>query len=126
MVGLLDHNIKVIASVALCFVILIVNIPKKDCVGAKKAAGGAKCTLSSESSEGPFFLPYQPIRSNITEGKPGVSLTINLTIKDVKTCQVVEGVEVHLWHSDAFGVYSAYSGYYPLDSPSKSIECNFF
>jgi protocatechuate 3,4-dioxygenase beta subunit len=77
-----------------------------------------KCSLTPTHGEGPFYLPNQPIRSNITEGKPGLPLKIHLNIKD-QTCKPIQGAEVHLWHSDALGHYSAYSGYYPLGDPSK-------
>jgi len=86
----------------------------KDCPPPPQAK---KCALTPQSYEGPFFLPNQLVRSDIREGRPGVPLTINFIIRD-PDCKVVKNVELHLWHADAFGEYSAYSGYYPLGDPN--------
>jgi len=77
-----------------------------------------------ESEEGPFFLPDQPVRSDIREDKPGIPYTLNIrvTTGDGTSCSPVKNASVHLWHPDALGVYSAYLGYYPLGQPgSKPI-----
>ncbi|XP_021949840.1 protocatechuate 3,4-dioxygenase beta chain isoform X2 [Folsomia candida] len=80
-------------------------------------ANNEKCELTPQSYEGPFFLPNQPIRQDIREGRPGVSLKIEFIVKNTK-CQPVQDAQVHVWHADALGVYSAYSGYYPLGDPN--------
>jgi protocatechuate 3,4-dioxygenase beta subunit len=85
---------------------------------ADEAAGGpaavssglVTCVLSPESTEGPFYLDDQKLRRNITEGKPGVPLTLRLRVVDVSTCRAIKGAVVDIWHCDAAGVYSGVQG----------------
>ncbi len=47
------------------------------------------------------------MRRNVTEGKPGVPLTLRLTVLDVSTCKPIKGAAVDIWHCDAVGTYAA-------------------
>lgn len=84
------------------------------------AAGGASdagsCAEVPTETGGPYpdedgmiaNAAYE--RSDITEGKPGLSLTLTLTVTDVaKACAPVVGARVIIWHCDANGVYSEYA-----------------
>jgi protocatechuate 3,4-dioxygenase beta subunit len=77
---------------------------------AAVASGLVTCVLAPESSEGPFYLDDQKLRRNITEGKPGVPLTLKLTVLDVSTCRPIKGALVDVWHCDAAGAYSGVQG----------------
>jgi protocatechuate 3,4-dioxygenase beta subunit len=70
------------------------------------ASGAVSCVLAPEQTEGPYYLPDDKVRRNITEGKPGVPLTLRLTVVDVSTCKPIKGAAVDVWHCDAGGVYS--------------------
>jgi len=77
--------------------------------------------------EGPFYLPNQPIRSDIREDKEGLPFTITFRVKDCNNGGPVTNGELHCWHADATGVYSAYLGLYPLEeheelTPDSNIE----
>ncbi len=74
---------------------------------AAVASGAVSCVLAPESTEGPFFLPGDKVRRNVTEGKPGVPLTLKLTVLDVSTCKPIKGAAVDIWHCDAVGTYAA-------------------
>ena len=63
--------------------------------------------LAPEQTEGPFFLPGDKVRRNVTEGKAGVPLTLKLTVLDVSTCKPIKGAAVDIWHCDAVGTYAA-------------------
>jgi len=73
---------------------------------AAVAAGLVTCVLAPEQTEGPFYLDDQKVRRNITEGRPGVPLTLRLTVLDVRTCRPIKGASVDIWHCDAAGAYS--------------------
>jgi protocatechuate 3,4-dioxygenase beta subunit len=73
------------------------------------ASGAVSCVLTPEQTEGPYFLPGDKVRRNITEGKPGVPLTLKLTVLDVSTCKPIKGAAVDIWHCDAVGTYAAES-----------------
>jgi protocatechuate 3,4-dioxygenase beta subunit len=73
------------------------------------ASGAVSCVLAPEQTEGPYYLEGDRVRRNVTEGKPGVSLLLRLTVVDVSTCKPIRGAAVDIWHCDAAGVYSGTS-----------------
>ncbi|RZJ15522.1 MAG: hypothetical protein EON50_01325 [Acidovorax sp.] len=83
-------------------------------VVATRAATGT-CTLTATETQGPYPLlailsNSAMVRSNITEGKTGVPLTVTLTVQDVSNgCAPVAGAAVYIWHCDKDGLYSGYS-----------------
>ncbi|WP_082606775.1 cadherin-like beta sandwich domain-containing protein [Acidovorax sp. Root275] len=83
-------------------------------VVATRAATGT-CTLTATETQGPYPLlailsNSAMVRSNITEGKTGVPLTVTLTVQDVSNgCTPVSGAAVYIWHCDKDGLYSGYS-----------------
>jgi protocatechuate 3,4-dioxygenase beta subunit len=66
------------------------------------------CVLSPEMTEGPYYIDGETIRSDITEGKPGVPLRLVLTVADASTCKPISGATVDVWHADATGNYSGF------------------
>jgi protocatechuate 3,4-dioxygenase beta subunit len=76
---------------------------------AAVASGAVSCVLSPEQTQGPYYLPGDKLRRNVTEGKPGVPLTLKLSVLDVSTCKPIKGAAVDIWHCDAGGVYSGTS-----------------
>ena len=67
------------------------------------------CVLAPEQTEGPFYVPNERVRRNITEGRPGTPLLLHLTVVDASTCRPIKGAAVDIWHTDALGVYSGES-----------------
>jgi protocatechuate 3,4-dioxygenase beta subunit len=83
-----------------------------DAAGTGLAAvdsGLVSCVLTPEMTEGPYYVDGDKVRRNITEGKPGVPLTLRLTVLDVSTCKPIKRAAVDIWHCDAGGVYSGTS-----------------
>jgi hypothetical protein len=74
------------------------------------ASGAITCVLTPEMTEGPYYVSGEKARSNITEGRPGVPLTLALTVVDASTCKPIKGAAVDIWHCDALGVYSGVQG----------------
>ncbi|WP_329318410.1 intradiol ring-cleavage dioxygenase [Streptomyces sp. NBC_01262] len=77
---------------------------------AAPAAAAAVCTLFSEVTEGPYYLDVALVRSDVTEGKAGLKLVLNLTVVDSSTCAVLPNALVEIWHCDALGEYSGFVG----------------
>ena len=73
---------------------------------AAVASGAVSCVLAPEMTEGPYYVPAEKVRSNITEGKPGAPLDLRLTVVDASTCRPIKSAVVDIWHADALGVYS--------------------
>ena len=73
---------------------------------AAVATGAVACVLTPEMTEGPYYLPGEKVRRNITEGRPGTPLTLKLKVVNVSTCKAIKGAAVDIWHADAGGTYS--------------------
>ncbi|MGW0967620.1 intradiol ring-cleavage dioxygenase [Streptomyces sp. NPDC002516] len=78
--------------------------------GPTTAASGAEScyTLTSETTEGPYYIDADKIRRDITEDQPGIPLTLALKVIDAETCRPVRDAAVDIWHCSALGVYSGY------------------
>lgn len=68
------------------------------------------CVLFPQAVEGPYYFDPKLVRSDIAEGRPGLPLDIKLTVIERGPCTPIVGARVDVWHADAGGVYSGYSG----------------
>ncbi len=68
------------------------------------------CVLTPQQTEGPFYFDPKQIRRNITEGRPGTPLQVALQVVEAGTCRPIQDALVDIWHTDAAGLYSGYSG----------------
>ncbi|MEU0782190.1 intradiol ring-cleavage dioxygenase [Streptomyces sp. NPDC006173] len=64
--------------------------------------------LTSETTEGPYYIDADKIRQDITEDEEGIPLALALTVIDAETCRPVRNAAVDIWHCSALGVYSGY------------------
>src|SRR5690349_21989004 len=51
--------------------------------------GLVKCVLTPELTEGPYYVDGEKLRRDITEGKPGTALLLNLKVLNARTCKVI-------------------------------------
>lgn len=77
---------------------------------AATAAAAPDCVLMPELTEGPYYLDLDLVRSDITEGRPGLPLDLRVNVVDAGSCEPIEGAAVDLWHCDAEGGYSGVQG----------------
>jgi protocatechuate 3,4-dioxygenase beta subunit len=77
---------------------------------AAVASGAVSCVLAPEQTEGPYYIPNEKVRRNITEGRPGRPLTLRLAVVDASTCKPIKNATVDVWHCDALGNYSGVTG----------------
>ncbi|MGW7304331.1 intradiol ring-cleavage dioxygenase [Streptomyces sp. NPDC054835] len=75
---------------------------------AKATAGEACYRLTSETTEGPYYIDADKIRRDITEDREGIPLTVRLKVIDSDTCEPLRNAAVDIWHCDALGIYSGY------------------
>jgi protocatechuate 3,4-dioxygenase beta subunit len=73
------------------------------------ASGLLTCVLAPEQTEGPYYVDDAALRRDVREGRPGVVLTLRLTVVNASSCKPIKGAAVEIWHCDAGGVYSATS-----------------
>jgi len=76
---------------------------------AAVASGLVTCVLAPEQTEGPYYVDDAAVRRNVTEGRPGVGLTLRLAIMNASSCKPIKGAAVEIWHCDAGGIYSGVS-----------------
>lgn len=76
------------------------------------------CVLTPEETEGPYYVKSSQIRQDITEGKAGQAMQLVLTVVNARTCEPIPNAMVDVWHADAEGVYSAYTG----QGDSRSVD----
>jgi protocatechuate 3,4-dioxygenase beta subunit len=74
--------------------------------GTAYATGREVYMLAANDAAGPRsrLLEGTPMRADITDGKPGVPLTLRLSLREP-----VADTAVEVWHSDAWGYYSGYA-----------------
>ncbi|MEE2828698.1 MAG: hypothetical protein VX498_05895, partial [Myxococcota bacterium] len=70
------------------------------------------CEPTGHQTEGPYY-PGEPAELlDITGGRGGVPLQVELLVVDVQAdCAPIPGAEVDLWHADASGDYSGYADF---------------
>ncbi|MFJ8937688.1 intradiol ring-cleavage dioxygenase [Streptomyces sp. NPDC102365] len=64
--------------------------------------------LTSETTEGPYYIDADKLRQDITEDREGIALTLRLKVIDNETCKPIKNAAVDIWHCDALGLYSGY------------------
>lgn len=75
----------------------------------KLFADNSSCILQPETTEGPYFVNGELIRTNIVEDQQGVPLFLDVQLLDTSTCEPIPAVFVDFWHCNATGVYSGVS-----------------
>ncbi|WP_053705783.1 hypothetical protein [Streptomyces sp. WM6373] len=65
------------------------------------------CVLAVRAGAGPYYLDVGLVRSDITQGRDGVPLQLDLTVVRVPDgCRPLAAARVEVWHADADGDYS--------------------
>jgi protocatechuate 3,4-dioxygenase beta subunit len=82
--------------------------PSGSSTSSPASTSTASCVLTPEMTEGPYYIDGEAVRSDITEGKLGMPLRLDLTVVDVNTCAPIPGASVEVWHADATGNYSGF------------------
>ncbi|MCL6734700.1 intradiol ring-cleavage dioxygenase [Streptomyces neyagawaensis] len=92
---------------------------------SSSASSGEACyTLTSETTEGPYYIDADKIRQDITEDKEGIPFMLRIKVIDSESCAPIRDAAVDIWHCDALGLYSGYEsfseggGTAPTDAPS--------
>ncbi|WP_189860121.1 intradiol ring-cleavage dioxygenase [Streptomyces poonensis] len=82
----------------------------KDTATSTASAGSAETCykLTSETTEGPYYIDADKLRTDITEDKEGIPLTLRIKVIDSETCKPLRNAAVDVWHCDALGIYSGY------------------
>jgi protocatechuate 3,4-dioxygenase beta subunit len=77
-------------------------------VAAPALAQAARCVLTPNAGEGPFYFDPKLLRSDIRDDMPGAPLEIALQITRAADCAVLANARVDVWQADGLGLYSGY------------------
>ncbi|WP_078628778.1 hypothetical protein [Streptomyces sp. NRRL F-2664] len=73
----------------------------------RATAAAPTCVLAVTAGAGPYYLDLDLVRSDITQGREGAPLRLDLTVvRATDNCRPVPDARVELWHADADGQYS--------------------
>lgn len=85
---------------------------EKSAAGTTASASGSASEtcykLTSETTEGPYYIDADKLRKDVTEDQEGIPLTLRLKVIDAETCKPIRNAAVDIWHCNALGVYSGY------------------
>ncbi|NEC84653.1 intradiol ring-cleavage dioxygenase [Streptomyces sp. SID12501] len=76
--------------------------------GSPSGTPEACYVLTTETTEGPYYIDADKLRQDVTEDEEGIPLTLRLKVIDAQTCRPVRNAAVDIWHCSALGVYSGY------------------
>ncbi|MGQ0744867.1 MAG: dioxygenase family protein [Acidimicrobiales bacterium] len=65
------------------------------------------CSVTTELTEGPYYVDYETLRRDLREDREGEPLRLGIRVLN-RQCQPVPGALVEVWHCDATGLYSAF------------------
>ena len=68
-----------------------------------------RCLETPPQVEGPYYFALDENRVDMTGGREGAALIMNLMVTD-QDCLPVPNALVEVWHADAQGVYSGFGG----------------
>lgn len=82
--------------------------------GASLASAGAfaqaaRCVLTQDAGEGPFYFDPDLVRSDVRDNSPGAPLEVAVQVTRASDCATLAAARVDLWQANALGLYSGYS-----------------
>ncbi|BCS11168.1 hypothetical protein AKAW_06405 [Aspergillus luchuensis IFO 4308] len=82
------------------------------------------CILTPETSSGPYVYPRsQTLRQDIVEDQIGVPFVMDIGLMDIHTCEPLTNALVDVWHCNATGSYSSFTGLNPdITFPEQYFE----
>jgi protocatechuate 3,4-dioxygenase beta subunit len=72
-------------------------------------AQAARCVLTADAGEGPFYFDPSLLRSDITDGMLGAPLEIAIQVTRAGDCATLAEARLDLWQADGLGLYSGYA-----------------
>jgi protocatechuate 3,4-dioxygenase beta subunit len=77
-------------------------------VASPALAQAARCVLTPNAGEGPFYFDPKLLRSDIRDDLPGAPLEIAIQVTRAADCAVLANARLDLWQADGLGLYSGY------------------
>jgi protocatechuate 3,4-dioxygenase beta subunit len=75
---------------------------------AARFGDSSSCTLTPETTEGPYYFDVDSIRGDIRDDREGTTLKLAVRVRDAESCEPIRNAVVDIWHCDAEGAYSGF------------------
>ncbi|KAL2113909.1 hypothetical protein VUR80DRAFT_1762 [Thermomyces stellatus] len=85
---------------------------------AELFADAGACMLMPAVDQGPLYVLGEEVRKDITNGEPGIPMTLAIQAVDVNTCEPVTDAYLDIWSSNATGIYVGVQGYPGMGDPN--------
>jgi protocatechuate 3,4-dioxygenase beta subunit len=72
-------------------------------------AQAARCVLTQDAGEGPFYFDPKLLRSDVTDGAVGAPLQVAIRVTRTGDCAPLAEARLDLWQADGLGLYSGYA-----------------
>ncbi|KAL2833525.1 putative dioxygenase [Aspergillus pseudoustus] len=83
------------------------------------------CVLADDTTEGPYYVSGEYIRSDVSEDQEGVPLYLDIQVVNSATCEPVADVYTEIWHCNSTGVYSGVAATGNGDGSSDNLDATF-
>ncbi|KAF2261228.1 aromatic compound dioxygenase [Lojkania enalia] len=101
------------------------ELVRRDPAEAEASFGeAAACTLDPESTEGPYWVTGELIRSDVLTGEKGAITHLDINVIDTTTCSPVTDAYVELWGTNATGVYTGVQARGNGDGSASAVTTN--
>ncbi|KAL3445827.1 Intradiol ring-cleavage dioxygenase [Aspergillus insuetus] len=87
--------------------------------------GTSTCVLADDTTEGPYYVSGEYVRSDISEDQGGVPLYMDIQIVNSNTCEPEPEIYMDLWHCNATGVYSGVEASGNGNGGSDNLDATF-
>nr|ASV64068.1 intradiol ring-cleavage dioxygenase [Tetranychus cinnabarinus] len=89
-----------------------------NCARYKREANQHACVLAPFTTEGPYFLPDDFERSDITDGQVGIPLDLTIRLTNASDCLPLSDLYVHIWNANSTGHYSGVQEFNSFPEPT--------
>ena len=86
---------------------LPVQLPHRSRRPRRRPASAA--SSAPKQTEGPYYIDANLMRSDITEGREGRPLRLDLLVQRLPACQPIANALIEIWQCDALGEYSGFT-----------------
>ncbi|CZR65221.1 uncharacterized protein PAC_15121 [Phialocephala subalpina] len=71
------------------------------------------CVLAPDTIFGPYAIDEEIYRHDVREGQTGVDMYLDIGVIDIETCEPLPNAYLTIWHCNASGIYSGFTGIDP-------------
>lgn len=79
------------------------------------------CVLAPDTIFGPYGVDEEIYRHDVRDGQDGINMYLDIGVIDTNTCEPLPDAYLTIWHCNAYGTYSGFTG---IDPDTASLYAN--